>query len=321
MKTGNGKIANLPPGIRDELNFRISDGDAGNELVAWLNSKPEVTEVVNQLFDGAPISEQNLSEWRKRGYQKWLAHRNFVDESNAISDNSGDIAETGIGCDKLFLTLTAAYAEMIRNWIITPGEQMTYKLAVYKNLTDGVLKLQRAELQKVRLEIAHERLELLREKRVHKSAEAIGNEGIGNEGVGKGAGGGNGKGGASCSSAPASFSGESWSTPEPAGQSEPERPPSAPSSSDPRRAEPPPAKPAQSDPPTAPAATPAPAPSDSRSRRAIAGGAVPASSLPPSAATPAPSPQAVAPIRKRSVLPGTVLSVHPLRIAQTPNEP
>jgi hypothetical protein len=26
MKTGNGKIANLPPGIRDELNFRISDG-------------------------------------------------------------------------------------------------------------------------------------------------------------------------------------------------------------------------------------------------------------------------------------------------------
>jgi len=321
MKTGNGKIANLPPGIRDELNFRISDGAAGNELVAWLNSKPEVTEVVNQLFDGAPISEQNLSEWRKRGYQKWLAHRNFVDESNAISDNSGDIAETGIGCDKLFLTLTAAYAEMIRNWIITPGEQMTYKLAVYKNLTDGVLKLQRAELQKVRLEIAHERLELLREKRVHKSAEAIGNEGIGNEGVGKGAGGGNGKGGASCSSAPASFSGESWSTPEPAGQSEPERPPSAPSSSDPRRAEPPPAKPAQSDPPTAPAATPAPAPSDSRSRRASAGGAVPASSLPPSAATPAPSPQAVAPIRKRSVLPGTVLSVHPLRIAQTPNDP
>ena len=58
MKTGNGKIANLPPGIRDELNFRISDGDAGNELVAWLNSKPEVTEVVNTLFDGEPISEQ-----------------------------------------------------------------------------------------------------------------------------------------------------------------------------------------------------------------------------------------------------------------------
>jgi hypothetical protein len=46
---------------------------------------------------------------------------------------------------------------------------MLYKLAVYKNLTNGVIALQRAELQKVRLEIARERLELLREKRLSKS--------------------------------------------------------------------------------------------------------------------------------------------------------
>ena len=62
MKTGNSKIANLPPEIRDELNYRINDGDAGNELVEWLNSKPEVVEVVNKFFDGTPISEQNLSD-------------------------------------------------------------------------------------------------------------------------------------------------------------------------------------------------------------------------------------------------------------------
>jgi hypothetical protein len=163
-------IANLPTSIRDELNYRISDGEEGIELVEWLNSKPEVAEVVNKLFDGTPISEQNLSEWRKRGYQKWLAHRNSVDESNALSDNSVDLAATGIDCDKLLLTLTAAYAAMIQNWIITPGEQMTYKLAVYKNLTNGVIALRRAEIQKVRLEIECERLELLREKRLGKPA-------------------------------------------------------------------------------------------------------------------------------------------------------
>jgi hypothetical protein len=61
---------------------------------------------------------------------------------------------------------------MIQNWIITPGEQMLYKLAVYKNLTNGVIALQRAELQKVRLEIDRERLELLREKRRNKSASS-----------------------------------------------------------------------------------------------------------------------------------------------------
>jgi hypothetical protein len=193
MKTGNGKIANLPAEIRDQLNYRIAEGEEGIELVAWLNSKPEVTEVVNKLFDGTPISEQNLSEWRKRGYQKWLAHRNMFDESNALGDNAEVLAETGIDCDKLLLTLTAAYAEAIQNWIVTPCEQMTYKLAVYKNLTNGVIALRRAEIQKVRLEIDRERLELLREKRRHKS-ESSASEAIG-RGAGVGAGGCPGKGG------------------------------------------------------------------------------------------------------------------------------
>ena len=172
MKTGNGKIANIPRSLRDELNYRLSDGDPGNELVTWLNSKPEVVEVVNELFDGTPISEQNLSEWRKRGYQKWLAHRNAVDESNALSDNAEDLAETGIDCDKLLLTLAASYAEMIHNWVITPAEQMIHKLAVYKNLTHGVIALRRAEIHQVRLEIERERLALLREKRRDKSASS-----------------------------------------------------------------------------------------------------------------------------------------------------
>jgi hypothetical protein len=33
-------------------------------------------------------SREHLSEWRKRGYQKWLAHRNMFDESNALGDNA-----------------------------------------------------------------------------------------------------------------------------------------------------------------------------------------------------------------------------------------
>jgi hypothetical protein len=114
---------------------------------------------------------------------------NFVDESNALSDNTGDIAETGIDCDKLLLTLTAAYPDCTtrsasrtvaeRHCIEagasndpqldhTPGEQMTYKLADYKNLTNGVIALRRAEIQKVRLEIERE----LREKRRDKSASS-----------------------------------------------------------------------------------------------------------------------------------------------------
>jgi len=169
MKTGNGKIANLPAEIRDELNYRITEGEPGNELVEWLNSKPEVVKVLTERFDGIPISEQNLSEWRKRGYQKWLAYHNIVDESNAVTGNTDGIAATGIDCDKLLLTLAGAYAEAIQRWIITPCDQMNHKLGVYKNITNGVIAMRRAELLKVRLEIDRERLEILREKRRDKS--------------------------------------------------------------------------------------------------------------------------------------------------------
>jgi len=177
MKTGNGKIANLPPEIRDQLNYRITEGDSGSELVEWLNSQPEVVKVITERFDGAPISEQNLSEWRKRGYQKWLAYHNIVDESNAVSGNTAGIAATGIDCDKLIVTLTGAYAEAIQRWIITPCDQMNHKLAVYKNITNGVIAMRRAELLKVRLEIDQERLAILREKRGKKSQSSSGSSG------------------------------------------------------------------------------------------------------------------------------------------------
>jgi hypothetical protein len=116
MKTGNGNapresalprpaerywhsgrsrnIANLPAEIRDELNYRISDGDPGNELVEWLNSKPEVAEVVNKLFDGRPISEQCTA--RKRYFQD-VAERSLHRGRSLKTSPNGKNAATRSG--------------------------------------------------------------------------------------------------------------------------------------------------------------------------------------------------------------------------------
>jgi hypothetical protein len=170
MKTGNGKIANLPAEIRDELNRRMDDGEPGNDLVDWLNSKPEVIEAMKMRFDGCPISEQNLSEWRKRGHQQWLADRMIIDELGGLSENADAIGETGISGEKLLLVLTAAYAMMIQNWEIIPKDELTYKMAVFRHLTNGVLAVRRCELQAIRIEIARERLELIQERKRQISA-------------------------------------------------------------------------------------------------------------------------------------------------------
>jgi hypothetical protein len=172
MKTGNGKIANLPAHIRDELNYRLSDGEQGTELVEWLNAQPEVIKIITERFDGRPISEQNLSQWRTHGYRQWHAYHVVLDELDTTSEHSEEIAATGINCEKLLLLLTASYAEMLQRWIITPCDEMTYKLAVFKNITNAALALRRAEIQKARLEIERERLEILREKRRDKSSSS-----------------------------------------------------------------------------------------------------------------------------------------------------
>lgn len=76
--TPNGKISRLPAPIREQVNLRLSDGHSGKQIVAWLNSLPEVRSVMAELYDGRPIVEGNLSEWRNRSYQDWLLAQDIL---------------------------------------------------------------------------------------------------------------------------------------------------------------------------------------------------------------------------------------------------
>ncbi|HEX4264631.1 MAG TPA: hypothetical protein VH597_09855 [Verrucomicrobiae bacterium] len=67
-----GKIARLPAAIRYELNRRLENGVLGKDIVPWLNALPEVQRVLTEMFGGQPISENNLSNWRRGGFQDWL---------------------------------------------------------------------------------------------------------------------------------------------------------------------------------------------------------------------------------------------------------
>jgi hypothetical protein len=67
-----GKIARLPAAVRDELNRHLENGALGKNIVPWLNALPEVQRILTELFGGQPISENNLSNWRRGGFQDWL---------------------------------------------------------------------------------------------------------------------------------------------------------------------------------------------------------------------------------------------------------
>ena len=81
MNARNGKIARLPRPVRNELNDRLECSEPSPQLLDWLNALPEVKGVVQNHFDGVPISKQNLSQWRQGGFQEWLARRSLCEDA------------------------------------------------------------------------------------------------------------------------------------------------------------------------------------------------------------------------------------------------
>ena len=162
MKTRNGKIARLSLEIRERLNHRLSDGEPGNRLVEWLNSNPDVMKVMAEQFEGRPITDNNLSEWRAGGYEEWTTLHAFLDETRVLSENAGDVADTGISSDHMHIVLLAHHAHLLQNLGIMPEDEYQTRLNTVRKLTASIMNMRRGELQKARFELQRERLEFLR---------------------------------------------------------------------------------------------------------------------------------------------------------------
>jgi len=63
-----------------------------------------------EQFEGRPITDGNLSEWRAGGYEEWLTLDSFLNETRVISENAGQVAATGITSDQLRIVLLAHHA-------------------------------------------------------------------------------------------------------------------------------------------------------------------------------------------------------------------
>jgi hypothetical protein len=104
-----GKIARLPRKLREELNVRLQNGEAGTELVEWLNGLAAAEKVLKARFEGRPISEQNLSEWKQGGYEDWGRHQENCAYAAMLMEMSSDL-EVEAGKKRLEERLVAPLA-------------------------------------------------------------------------------------------------------------------------------------------------------------------------------------------------------------------
>ena len=104
MTTRLSKIARLPANIREELNRRLHDGELSRTILPWVNNLAQTKKVLRELFAGKPITHQNLSEWRRAGYQDWLFHQQRLDWFSHLTEQSTEIQQHD-GCPDTFETM------------------------------------------------------------------------------------------------------------------------------------------------------------------------------------------------------------------------
>src|SRR5690606_13165060 len=82
----------------DELNERLLDGQTAPEILPWLNALPAVRDRLAERWpDSREITDGNLSEWRKGGYQDWIADqkiRALVTVVDRMADAAGQAPES-----------------------------------------------------------------------------------------------------------------------------------------------------------------------------------------------------------------------------------
>src|ERR1035437_7397894 len=122
--THNGKIGRLPKAVQEQLNRRLENGEKGGPLVAWLNSLPEVQAVLAREFDGQPVREQTLSEWRKRGYKKWLWRQEALEVARERAAETGELhpADAPPLTDQMAGRITVRYLLAIRKLVEKSGD-------------------------------------------------------------------------------------------------------------------------------------------------------------------------------------------------------
>ncbi len=165
MITRKGKIARLPEGVLEELNRRLDEGESGVQLVEWLNQLPEVKQVLDAEFDGRPISEMNISDWKQGGFIDWQTQREMMAgveklraDGKALSEASAEVA------DDMQAVVLARYANIIHGATGELSKEMEGQLKYLSKSLRDLVRFRRCRQAERRTDIQEETLELKRQK-------------------------------------------------------------------------------------------------------------------------------------------------------------
>jgi len=168
-----GKIARLPQHIRNQLNSRLQDGEAANKLLPWLNALPEVADSLKAGRHPAPITEQNLSDWRLGGYQDWLRHKESCAFARSLYEEADDLSacvEDQDISDTFAPVLAAGFARCAHERLAAEQDPEKH-WTIYRETLHELARLRRDDHRATRTTILREQWKLEEAKLAQKERE------------------------------------------------------------------------------------------------------------------------------------------------------
>ena len=152
--TPKGKIGRLPKSIQEQVNRRLDNREKGHHVVAWLNSLPEVQAILASEFNGKPIREQNLSQWRKHGYQQWT----WRQEAQSMAAEIGNLPVAGTAplSDQMATWVSVRYLRTVRALVENKTKDEA-ALKILRSFSRDVVALRRGDQGSARLKMQQDR--------------------------------------------------------------------------------------------------------------------------------------------------------------------
>ena len=160
--TRNGKIARLPRAIREQVNRKLDDGITGVEIVEWLNTLPEAQALMAAEFDGRPIREQNLSEWKAGGYRDWQMRQEALEMVRSLAEEAGELKKAAAKeplTESLALWVAARYAVAAKK-LAAEGVDGEAHWKLLRAFCSDIVALRQGDHSAENLKIERKRLEL-----------------------------------------------------------------------------------------------------------------------------------------------------------------
>jgi hypothetical protein len=164
-----GKISRLPEFIREQVNRRLADAEPASSLLPWLNSLPETQALLQAEFDGRPINEGNLSEYRKSGFRKSQIQRAALDFCTHFDPSSPSAATPAPRIEQFVQWICLRLAAIAESSDLDENPQN--ELRDIRNFLNDIVALRRGELMSRRIGVEEERIALLRAKK-HQDLES-----------------------------------------------------------------------------------------------------------------------------------------------------